>query len=57
MTRGELIVGRIPRGLSKRLVGRVMYDRRGLGVSYRFVGMIMTIPHGPGLNKQHSDEW
>ena len=24
-------------------------DSNGLGVSYRFVEMIMTVPHGPGL--------
>ena len=69
MKRGELIVGHIPRGLSKRLAfsvvepgacgtrgerrmtGEIFVTVLAFGVSYRFVGMIMTIPHGPGLKQ------
>ena len=52
--RGELIVGHNPRELSKRLAlcdGEIFRDSNGFGVSYRFVGMIMTVPHGPGLKQ------
>ena len=59
--RGELIVGHIPRELSKRLAfsvvearGRVTGDSNGFGVSYRFVGMIMTVLHSPGLKQKLS---
>ena len=65
--RGELIVGHIPRELSKTLYKRLAFsvvearggDRRVTGEIFRdsngfgvFVGMIMTVPHGPGLKQK-----
>ena len=33
------------------MTGEIFRDSNGFGVSYRFVGMIMTVPHGPGLKQ------
>ena len=33
------------------MTGEIVCDSNGFGVSYRFVGMIMTVPHGPGLKQ------
>ena len=62
---GELIVGHIPRELSIRIwrflwrgtggerhvTSEIFRDSNGFGVSYRFVEMIMTVPHDPGLKQ------
>ena len=34
--------------------GIIFRDSNGFGVSYRFVGMIMMVPHGPGLKQNFS---
>ena len=65
--RGELIVGHIPRELCKRfefsevgarggggerrVTGGIFRNSNGFSASHRFVGMIMTVPHGPGLKQ------
>ena len=33
------------------MTGEIFRDSNGFGVSYGFVGMIMTVPHGPGLKQ------
>ena len=33
------------------MTGEIFRDSNGFGVSYCFVGMIMTVPHGPGLKQ------
>ena len=33
------------------MTGKIFRDSNGFSVSYRFVGMIMTVPHGPGLKQ------
>ena len=40
-------------GGKRRVTGEIFHDSNGFGVSYRFVGMIMTVPHcsAQGWNK------
>ena len=34
-------------GGRRRVTSEIFRDSNGFGVSYRFVGMIMTVPNGP----------
>ena len=36
------------------MTGEIFRNSNGFGVSYRFVGMIMMVPHGPGLKQNFS---
>ena len=33
------------------MTGEIFRDSNGFGVSYHFVGMIVMVPHGPGLKQ------
>ena len=39
-------------GGDRRVTGEIFRDSNGFGGSYCFVGMIMTVPHGPGLKQK-----
>ena len=34
-------------GGERRVTGEILRDSNGFSVSYRFVGMMMTVPHRP----------
>ena len=38
-------------GGERCVTGEIFRDSNGFGISYHFVGMIMTVPHGPGLKQ------
>ena len=41
-------------GGERRVTSEIFRDSNGFGVSYRFVGMITIVPHGPGLKQNFS---
>ena len=41
-------------GVEQRVTGETFRDSKCVGVSYCFVGMIMMVPHSPGLKQNFS---